>query len=169
MILWLNCTACVPMVANFSKDATAPTEISPYAPSDSQVLVLPMWEDTRMLHFHSSYVMPATAIGTPAAAVPRRTGMYLDSLVCGGPTTFVVGYLVVVDTGTFVWSDDRGLNASIDTHTLKPELKTLITSGNLGPALRELIQYGSVQVAFDLSRDERKIATKFLDRIPDEK
>ena len=167
VVLGLLGNACVPMIANFSKGQSVPTAVAAYAPMDSHLLVLPMWLDTRMYHFHSLYVIPASAIGTPQAAVPRRMGLYLDSFVCGGPTTFVVGYLVVLDTGTVIWSDVRGDRSSSDKQTLKPELKALVTSGQLGPALRELIQYNS-EVAFDVPAEDRSVAMLLLDRIPDE-
>jgi hypothetical protein len=176
-MLGLGCMSCFPAITNFSKGQSVPAAISDHAPAGSRILVLPMWRDTHADHFHSSYVIPASALGTPEAAVPRRTGMYLDSIVCGGPTTFVVGYLVIVDTGTAVWSRTLGESIgraeperiSSDWLTLKPELKGLLMSRKVGPALRELMQYDSIYLAVDLSHDERTIAMQFVDEIPDQR
>src|SRR5262245_21425089 len=149
--LSLGCTGCLPKYTNFSKGATVPTAIAPYVEKAAQLLILPMWVDTRMHHFHSSYVIPASAIGTPQAGVPPRKGMYLDGVECGGPTTYVVRYLVVADTGLVVWSDASGEHTATDDHGLKSELKTLLTSGKLGPGLSALIQFHPNEVSLDLS------------------
>jgi len=167
VILGLWFSACIPKFTNFSNGATVPTTIATYVPKESHLLILPMWDDTRMHHFHSSYVIPTSAIGTPQGAVPPRKGMYLDAIDCGGPTTYVVGYLVVVDTGLVVWSDAKGENVSSDTRGLKSELKGLLTSGKLGPRLSELIQYHPNEVSLDLTHDERTIAMGLVDSIPD--
>jgi hypothetical protein len=175
-LLGFCCTSCFPAITNFSKGEAVPLAISAYATAQSRILVLPLWQDTRMDHFHSSYVIPASAIGTAEAAVPRRTGMYLDSMVCGGPSTFIVGYLVIVDTGTAIWKRTLGERVghtederiSDDWRTLKTELKRLLTSREVGPALRELMEYDSIPIAVDLSHDERTIAIHFVDEIPDQ-
>jgi len=166
--LCLGITSCIPMVANFSKGESVPVSVAAFVPKDAELLILPLWQDTRMPHFHSAYVIPAQAIGTEQAAVPRRVGMYLDSVVCGGPSTWVSGYLVVVNTGFVVWSNARGDYVADGRHIMKAELTRLIKSGEVSPALRELIPYGSMAIAFDLTSEERMLALGLIDGIPDD-
>ena len=168
LVLCIASTACIPTIAKFSAGATVPSVVASHAPTQSQILVLPLWHDTGMYHFHSPYVIPASAIGTPDAAVPKRIGMYLDSLVCGGPNTYVLGYLVAVDTGTVIWSDALADRVATDRHTLKAELRTLILRGKLGPALRNLIQYELIPISFDVSDHDRTIAMSFVEGIHEE-
>ena len=94
--------------------------------------------------------------------------MYLDTLVCGGPTMWVTGYLVVVNTGFVVWSNARGDYVTDGRRIMKAELTRFITSGEIGPELRELIPYGSMKIAFDLTKEERTLARRLIDSIPDD-
>ena len=166
--LWLGMISCLPTVANFSKGEAVPPSVATLVPKEAELLILPLWEDMRMPYFHSAYVIPAQAIGTEQAAVPRRVGMYLDTLVCGGPTTWVTGYLVVVNTGFVVWSNARGDYVTDGRRIMKAELTRFITSGEIGPELRDLIPYGSMKIAFDLTKEERTLARRLIDSIPDD-
>ena len=167
LALGLALTSCVPVIANLSKGDSVPTVIVAHAPQGSKILVLPLWLDTRAYNFHDPYVIPTSAIGTSAANVPRRMGFYFDSFVCGGPSTFVIGYLVVLESGTVIWSDVRGENEST-SRALKAELKTLVSGGKAGPGLTELMQYGTIEIGLDADKGERAAALRFLERIPDE-
>jgi hypothetical protein len=88
--------------------------------------------------------------------------------VCGGPRKFVDGYLVVLESGTVIWSDVRGERVSRGGSALTTELKALVSGGEVGDTLRELMQYGTIEIGIHADEDERAAALRFLERIPDQ-
>ena len=159
-------TSCIPKIANLSTGDTVPEAVASHVATDSSLLVLPLWLDTKQYNFRDPYVIAASAIGTPEANVPRRTGFYFDAFVCGGPPKFVVGYLVVAEDGTFVWSDFSGERTSHDSAILKEELTALVSGQETGPHLRDLMEYGTSELGFHADEADRRATAQFLERIP---
>ena len=159
-------TSCIPTIANLSKGETVPEAVATYVTTDSEILVLPLWSDKRRWNFRDPYLIPASVIGTTEANVPRRIGFYLDDFVCGGPSKFVVGYLVLTETGRFIWSNGHNEKQS-DTAALRAELYTLVSGEDIGPHLQDLMGFGSGDVGFRADRNDRLAVVRFLERIPE--
>ena len=162
----LTIPACVPRIANLSKGDSVPEVVALHTPAESGILVLPLWSEGQGYRFRDPYIVPASSIGTPDADVPRRMGFYFDWFVCGGPNKYVVGYLVVTESGRFIWSRYGGDRISEFSSVLGRELAELLSGHAVGPALQELMQYGDVRVGVHASQEERTAALGFLERIP---
>jgi len=159
----LTSIACFPVISNLSKGSTVPKDLQVNVSRDSHLLVLPLWTDSDGFEFRDPYIIRASAIGTPEADVPRRMGFYIDSFACGGPSKFVMGYLLVPDTGSVVWSDIMGVRTSDDRSVIVGELKQMIASGNVGPRIRELAQYGDMKLTMHTKQENRVAALAFLE------
>ena len=162
-------TSCFPVIANLSKGSTVPGTVATYFPSQSRLLVVPLWSEYPMWTFRDPYIIPASAIGTPDADVPRRTGFYIDTFACGGPWKYVIGYLIVPEDGSVIWSDlrrgtpsDDRVALSNEGVALRSELKLMFMEGEVGPRLRELMQYGTLKLEVHVNAKERAAALSFL-------
>lgn len=167
VVIGITAAACWPVIGNLSKGRTVPEAIERYVPKESRILVLPLWSDGDISNFRDPYIIPASAIGTPEAEVPRRMGFYIDMYACGGPWKYVTGYLVVLESGSVIWSDFRGETTSNDVGTFKSELKLMLENGEVGPRLRELMQYRTGKLGMHASDKERAAALSFVQAIPD--
>ena len=166
--LCLGCCSCLPTIANLSKGYSVPKAIASHAPVEEEILVLPLWWDSKTDNFHNPYIIPVSAIGTSTADVPKRTGFYIDTYACGEPSKYVVGFLVVLQAGTVVWSDVRGETIFESNGPLKQELTALVSASVVGPGLRKLMQYGTIEIGLIAEDEERALAIRFLEKIPNE-
>ena len=164
-MLFLAFTSCLPMISNVSKGDTVPAVIASEGPPESEILVLPFWSDQRSWNFHDPYVIPISAIGTPQASVPPRRAFYFEPFVCGGPPMYITDYLVVLESGTVIWTDSRGSTISRSSTSLKAEVRSLLSEGRLGPGLAELMQWEPTHVGLVAEDQARSNALRFLDKI----
>src|SRR4029434_10808523 len=162
LALLLGTMSCFPVIANLSKGDTVPDAVAERVPSNSKLLVLPLWYGSKSSYFHSPYVIAASAIGTVEANVPRRVGMYLDTFVCGGPTTWVDGYLIITDSGSAIWNSKYGENETHDILAVKRELLDLVEGHEAGPVLRKLILTDLPGITLDVSKVERELVRLFV-------
>lgn len=166
--LCLACCSCAPTIANLSKGYTVPKAIASHVPAEGEVLVLPLWSDSTAYNFHNPYIIPVSGIGTSTADVPKRMGFYIDMYACGGPSKYVVGFLVVLQDGMSIWTDAHGQTVSESNKSLKQELIALVSESVVGPGLRELMQYGNAEMGLTAEDEERLSAIQFLEKTPNE-
>jgi hypothetical protein len=166
--VFVICVSCFPVITNLSKGESVPETVATHVPEESELLVLPLWTGPESLIFRDPYLVPASALGTSEANVPKRIALYLETWPCGGPDQFVLGYLVVTSTGTFVWSSDKLYQeAAADDSVLRLELSELIAGHEAGPHLREFIRFQTDTIEFAAPDQSRLVAQRFLNRLPE--